>query len=685
MIEDTDKKEPILIYLGDLVHNYIGKGPFMFPINIGYLETFTKANIKGKNIIFKLFKHPEELLDEIENNPPHFLGLSNYTWNADIDDKVLQFTKSKYKDIITIMGGPNIHQNQEDLNKFFEKRNFLDFYVFDQGEIGFLNLLLRYFFVDKDIRSMKKSAIEGVVFYDNHKKSSIKGQKSPEIKNLDIIPSPYLEGVLDKFFESNQIPNIETNRGCPYTCTYCDWGSATQHISKFSLDRLKKELEYISDNVKNTTILYLSDANFGIYSERDYEISKMLKSLNEKKGYPRNIIQSWAKNKSKEIIKIAETLGNLTSVTASFQSLDPLVLKAIKRNNISTETYRDIIDYFNEKNIESYSELILGLSEQTKESHLNDLMKVAELNVGQIVCYNCRMLEGAEMSLSSERERYNVKTKYRLVDQGFGKYKDFLSFETEEMVTSTNAISEEDILFFRPLHWLIYYVWNFKYHYGLIRYLNTFDVNLIDFLIYLLDNTIEAPDKVKRLIEDFNNDSRSELFSSVKELVSHYSEPEVFEKISKGEFGKLNFKYIFRILIECPNEFSEYIAHITKKIMENKIYEVNEVNEIIKFEKLLKINFKEIKLDGEFFMEKEKFGEFNYDILKWKEDNYKRNLKDYHSEKPIRYLFYIPDDQFNTINQEINQFKNINLNLTLRKMSEHMKISDLFYKIKRSE
>ena len=238
-------------------------------------------------------------------------------------------------------------------------------------------------------------------------------------------------------------------------------------------------IRYISDNVKNTTILYLSDANFGIYSERDYEISKMLKSLNEKKGYPRNIIQSWAKNKSKEIIKIAETLGNLTSVTASFQSLDPLVLKAIKRNNISTETYRDIIDYFNEKNIESYSELILGLSEQTKESHLNDLMKVAELNVGQIVCYNCRMLEGAEMSLSSERERYNVKTK----QWPFFQLKK--RFATEEMVTSTNAISEEDILFFRPLHWLIYYVWNFKYHYGLIRYLNTFDVNLIDFLIPL--------------------------------------------------------------------------------------------------------------------------------------------------------------------------------------------------------
>jgi len=100
--------------------------------------------------------------------------------------------------------------------------------------------------------------------------------------------------------------------------------------------------------------------------------------------------------------------------------------------------YKDIIDYFNEKNIESYSELILGLSEQTKESHLNDLRIVAELGVGQIVCYNCRMLEGAEMNLPSEREKYNVKTKYRLVDQGFGKYKDILSFETEEMVFLKN-------------------------------------------------------------------------------------------------------------------------------------------------------------------------------------------------------------------------------------------------------
>ena len=87
-------------------------------------------------------------------------------------------------------------------------------------------------------------------------------------------------------------------------------------------------------------------------------------------------------------------------------------------------------------------------------------------------------------------------------------------------------------------------------------------------------------------------------------------------------------------------------------------------------------------VDKEFSIEKEKYEEFNYNILKWVEDKYKKDLKDYYSEKPIKYLFYIPNDQMNAINNNINQFKNKNKNLTLRKMSEYMKISDLFYKAK---
>jgi len=40
------------------------------------------------------------------------------------------------------------------------------------------------------------------------------------IKDLDEIPSPYLTGVLDKFFDGKLAPFIETNRGCPFTCSF---------------------------------------------------------------------------------------------------------------------------------------------------------------------------------------------------------------------------------------------------------------------------------------------------------------------------------------------------------------------------------------------------------------------------------------------------------------------------------
>ena len=682
--ENLEQEKPILMYLGDLVHNYIGKGPFMFPINIGYLVTFVKAHMhKNKKIVFRLFKYPEKLLTEIENNPPDFVGLSNYTWNANLNDKVLKFIKSKSKNIITIMGGPNIHYYQEALNEYFnERKDFLDFYVIYQGEIGFLNLLLRYIFVDGSIENMKKTPIEGVVFYNEYSKTAIRGQKAPEIKELDIIPSPYLEGELDEFFEDNLIPNIETNRGCPYRCTYCDWGSNFNKINKFGLERLKKEFEYISNKTKNTNMFCISDANFGIFEDRDYEISKILSSINERTGYPRKVILAWAKNKSMGIIKIAEILKNTTSVTAAFQSMDPIVLKAIKRDNISIETYKDIINHFNEKGIESHAELILGLPLQTKESHLNDLKKAAELNIGQIWSYNCRMLKGAEMDFPSEREKYHTKTKYRLIDQGFGKYKNFLSFETEEIVRSTNTMSEEDTFFFRPLHWIIYYAWNYKYHYKTLKYIQFLGINPIDFLVSALESIKEAPKKVQELIQEFDRDSRSEWFNTNEELETYYSNPKIFENISNGGFGKLNFMYIFKVLTNCPDEFNTYIKYITEKLVPKEKYNNGILNEIIKFEDLLRINFKDIDLDKEFSIEKEKYEEFNYNILKWVEDKYKKDLKDYYSEKPIKYLFYIPNDQMNAINNNINQFKNKNKNLTLRKMSEYMKISDLFYKAK---
>ena len=73
----------------------------------------------------------------------------------------------------------------------------------------------------------------------------VRTEDRARIEDLDTIPSPYMLGLLDPFGTAQSGAVIETNRGCPYGCTFCDWGSATlSRIRKFSLDRVAAELEW---------------------------------------------------------------------------------------------------------------------------------------------------------------------------------------------------------------------------------------------------------------------------------------------------------------------------------------------------------------------------------------------------------------------------------------------------------
>ncbi|MBS3134100.1 cobalamin-dependent protein [Candidatus Woesearchaeota archaeon] len=688
------KTEKIIIYLADLVHNYIGKGPFMFPINIGYVKSYINDSIYKDKVEIKLFKYPDKLLQEIEKNKPHIIGLSNYAWNEDLNSQLLKYIKQKYPEMITVMGGPNIHIRSDLIIEYLRNQPYLDFYVIHKGEPGFFHLMESYFNSGKDINIMKESKIKDVAFYDKKNDRVLRGEETLQLKDLGVIPSPYLTRVMDEFFEDNLIPNLETNRGCPYPCTFCVWGDLDyQKMSLFPFERITEELNYITRKVsetKNTNILCISDSNFGIFQERDYELSKIIRGLYEKYGYPRKVTTFWAKNKSDGIKKIATTFGELASVDASLQSMNPETLKEIKRDNISQQAYKDLLVFFHNNNIDSDAEMVLGMPFETRESHLNALRELMDMDAGQIIVYHCRLLNGAEMSLPEYRQRNGIKTKFRLIDTCFGEYNGFKSFEVEEMVKSTNHMSEEDLFYFRALQWLVQFTWNYKYYRGLLKYVQANGINPIDFLIYLLENIKNAPDKVKKLMREFDFDSRTEWFESREDLVRHYSKEDNFRDLTNGSFGKMNFKYTFKALIDCHNEFDVYLAQIVKELLSKKSAYLNEdykqiIDDIIKFESMLRINFSNLELDKDFELEEEKNGVFHYDILQWKKDRYEKNINEYVKLNNIAYRFYLPKDQINALHNNIKQFKNVNINFTLRKMSEYMRISDLFYQIESSE
>lgn len=66
------------IYLGDLTHDTILLVSDTIPINIGYIASFSQKKF-GEEIETSLFKYPNTIIDALINDPPHILGLSNYS------------------------------------------------------------------------------------------------------------------------------------------------------------------------------------------------------------------------------------------------------------------------------------------------------------------------------------------------------------------------------------------------------------------------------------------------------------------------------------------------------------------------------------------------------------------------------------------------------------------------------
>jgi len=678
------RMKKLRIYLADLVHNSFIKGPFTMPLNIGYLAAYAKKHF-GKNVEITLFKFPTPLLDAIRIKPPHILGLGNYAWNSDLNYKVIEYAKRLAPESIAVLGGPNFPIVPEEQRAYLERRQLIDCYVLGAGESAFRGIIERALGQGVVPEVIRSEPLAGCVFLHGKTRELVVGGKAGGIESLDDIPSPYLSGELDSFFNENLIPLIEADRGCPYTCTFCAWGRAVdKKVKVFDICRVKEELNYIRERVRHTNLLFLANANFGMF-DRDLEIAAHIKHLNRKYGYPQKIQAFWAKNTPRRIIDIAEMLGDLTEITMSFQSLSPEVLKNINRTNIEAATFLKMQEYFVSRGIPTITELILGLPGETKETHMQTLRTLFDIGASNITCYNCRILGGTVLDTREERERYGIKTKFRLYDMGFGKYGEICSFESDEVVRSTGTLSEEGVLYFRIFHWLIQFFWSYKYYFPIIKFLYTKGIHPIDFIQCFIEEGMSGHSGISDILNEFEQEARQEFFCSKEELIEYYHDDNNFKKLMSSGFGKMNYKYMFLALSQKKSAFDAHVAYTARKLLAEKgvLGRGNTADNIIKN----LISYMQevcVVFDQEMGFSLEKTAEFDYDVARWGEEHYKRDLADYFVPERIALRFYMPAEQYKALAAYQKQFKHTNKVVTLMKMSEYMKKSDLFYKVERA-
>ena len=76
---------------------------------------------------------------------------------------------------------------------------------------------------------------------------------------------------MDEFFDGGFQPFIESARGCPYACTFCEAASSWYNkVNSFSIERVKADLDYIAKRMYKypDVPLAIADSNFGMLRER---------------------------------------------------------------------------------------------------------------------------------------------------------------------------------------------------------------------------------------------------------------------------------------------------------------------------------------------------------------------------------------------------------------------------------
>lgn len=231
--------------------------------------------------------------------------------------------------------------------------------------------------------------------FDSHFSGKTKACLINNTDLTDPIPSPYLDGSIP-LYSSIKTANIETKRGCPFSCNYC--AHDTVHMRKIiekPVHEVLKEIEcMVKNGVKRINIIdpvFNSGKNF-------FKIAKYISKLEAPTVFT---LQYRLRPKMREFLELCKK-GNII-LEIGIQSLDSNVLHNINRHddpNRTLELLREVLDF-----VPFELSLIYGLPGQTAKSFEETILKLRAVTQNPIRAYPLMLLPGTQ--LYNEKERWD--------------------------------------------------------------------------------------------------------------------------------------------------------------------------------------------------------------------------------------------------------------------------------------
>jgi radical SAM superfamily enzyme YgiQ (UPF0313 family) len=346
--------------------------------------TLADPRLQGAKVALIDGGHPDvdgyvKAIDEFE---PDLIGMSIYVWSTPCLVEAARRIKQRRPNVPIIFGGPSARTALFDLAPYAPAYRCLDAVVESNGEDIFREIA--------SLPAFTRSALE-----------SVKGLQLPAPGGgwmnsghrmpvpLDAIASPYQTGVI----KANTVAYLETFRGCPFSCAFCEWGATGDSKAVFSTDYITRELEAYARH--QVSAVFSVDAGLNL----NHQAFRNLREAEARVGFLKKA-KFWSEIYP-SLIK-EEHLEFLSSVRATYlgiglQSTDPEVLKGLQRpfDQRRLETVvRQVCDV-----AEAELQVIFGLPGDSPAGFRRTLEMARSMPVG-VRAYGCLVLPDALMTRS---------------------------------------------------------------------------------------------------------------------------------------------------------------------------------------------------------------------------------------------------------------------------------------------
>jgi radical SAM superfamily enzyme YgiQ (UPF0313 family) len=177
--------------------------------------TLRAANITDLDLhVFDLHDaSADELTEELVQLDPDIVAFSAYLWSFPLFAKVAEQLHRDDPTRLLVFGGPSARPSMFDQLPFRSTREAADLLIVSEGELTTLEIVQA-----TDRRADSLATIHGIAQWCG---DTWRETPTRPLADLNQLPSPYVMDLVPR----GGLGVLQTYRGCPYTCSFCEWGT----------------------------------------------------------------------------------------------------------------------------------------------------------------------------------------------------------------------------------------------------------------------------------------------------------------------------------------------------------------------------------------------------------------------------------------------------------------------------